>query len=157
MAYPAARRGRTDPTQGYLAGDLGYEVADGANGARIVRTQMCAPLFDIYPGGRVPKNHIEARQNGARSAVELGPYAEPDSPGVLFVAGAPGIDELCDQLEGYQEIMVENKTSTTWQVVRKDDDLVAAWEYSEEELRTAPPSIERVQSRPTVYRKPRVA
>lgn len=156
-AWPAARRGRTDPGQDVLAGDVGYEVAQGANGTRIARTQMLGPLFDFYPGGRVPKRHFEARQNGARSAVELGPYAEADTPGLLFVEGAPYISELCDQIEGYQELMVENKTATVWQVVRKDDDLVAALEYGNEELETAPPSLERVASKPTVYRKARVA
>lgn len=152
------RRGRTDPTQGYMAGHLNYEVAEGGGGTRNARTLIVAPLFGMFPGGRVPKSLRELTETDSRAAMPLGPFAEPDSPGILFVKGAPGIDYLCDQIEGYHEVFKQSDTRQVWEVARIDDDGVAAMEYGCEELETEPPAYDRpLVSQPTQYRKARVA
>ena len=107
-------------------------IARQGDEARIEATEK---YWNLYPGGRVPLPWEEAQLIGQRH------YEDPDSPGLLLVAGAPGIDELADEIEGYHRVLVENERQKKLEVVRIDDDLVAGLEYAIEELeeRPAPP------------------
>lgn len=122
-------RGRTDPQQRYMAGQLGFNVADISDGSRQHRVDITNELMAVYPGGRVPKKNDEAMMN-----LELGPFVEPDTPGLLFVKGAPGIDDLCAEIEGYHYVPKATETREVLVVARIDEDLVAALEDANEEL-----------------------
>ena len=127
-------RGRTDPLQAYMAGVLGFNVAVGSAGSRNERTKMTSRLMGLFPGGRVPTKELELNQVRYLREHPQGPFVEEDSPGLLFVRGAPGIDELCDQIEDYHELFVETERASDYVVARINDDLVAAMEYAVEEL-----------------------
>lgn len=146
------RRGRVDPNQDHLAGSLGASLARSGEGSRQTRINMTGRLFNTFPMGIVPPFYEELRNLTPRTVA-----ATQDSPGIFLVKGAPGIDELAEQLELYH---YEHKTSDVkdeYVVARVNEDLVAALEYAIEELETAPPPLERLKHKPTVYRKARVA
>lgn len=128
------RRGRVDPNQGALGGMLGFNVADGASGSRNNRTKLTGRLFMHFPGGRVPSLQLELNQTRFLTEFPQPPFREPDSPGLLLVKGAPGIDELCDQLEDYHEVYVATDRKEDFEVARINEDMVAALEYGIEEL-----------------------
>lgn len=125
-------RGMTDPLQDALAGLLGFQLSKGSAGSRNTRTMITGRLLNVFPGGEVPESSMELMESNYRSAATLGPHACPDSPGLLFVEGAPGIDDLCDEIESYHEVLMENATRSEYTVARIDDDLVAALEYGTE-------------------------
>lgn len=127
-------RGRADPTQDSLAGILGFNTAKAAAGSRNGRIMAVARLLNIFPGGEVPESQNELLETSIRHAATYAPHELPDSPGLLFVQGAPGIDDLCDEIESYHEVLQENDTRSEYTVARIDDDLVAALEYGIEEL-----------------------
>jgi hypothetical protein len=126
------RRGRTDPNQDYLAGVHGFNVARKGE-YREARIETAEKYWNLYSGGRVPLPWEERNLS-----VPRGPFEEPDSPGLMLVAGAPGIDALADEIEGYHRVLVENERVKKLEVVRIDDDLVAGMEYALEELETKP-------------------
>lgn len=128
------RRGRVDPNQGVLGGMLGFNVADGAGGSRNNRTKLVGRLFNYFPGGRTPSMQMELNQTRFLKEFPQPPFAEPDSPGLLLVKGAPGIDELCDQLEDYHEVYIQTDRKEDFEVARINEDMVAALEYAIEEL-----------------------
>jgi len=126
----ALRRGRVDPNQDVLAGIVGANIAKSGEGSRQHRIDMTARLLNVYPGGIVPSLTGETRGR----ALSYGPNAADDTPGLLLVKGAPGIDELCDELESYHYEHKLTDTRDEMVVARVDDDLVAAMEYAIEEL-----------------------
>jgi hypothetical protein len=113
---------------------LGFNVADGSGGSRNNRTKLVGRLFNFYAGGRVPSMQLELNQTRFLAEFPQPPFREPDSPGLLLVKGAPGIDELCDQLEDYHEVYVATDRKEDFEVARINEDIVAALEYSIEEL-----------------------
>lgn len=126
-------RGRGDPNQKYLNDTHGFSTAKGGSGGtigapRLHRIDILEPLWYIYPGGRVP---TELQERSV--SLPTGPFAEPDSPGILLVEGAPGIEELCEQLEGYHYVYAETPRGKTKDVYRDNDDHVAGLEYANEE------------------------
>lgn len=126
-------RGRVDPNQDVLAGRVQAHVAKSGEGSRQHRINLTGALLNTFPGGRVPDQAQDLYQ-----AWPHGPYVELDSPGLLFVRGAPGIDDLVSEIESYH---YEHKVSTTRDemvVARVNDDLVAALEYAIEELAEGP-------------------
>ena len=125
------KRGRTDPIQDVLAGDTGGHVARSGAGSRNGRVDIVGRLLTNFAGGRVPTRAVEL---WGQDRYEAGPYLEPDSPGLLFVKGAPGIDELCDEMEAYHSVRKTSDVKDELIVARVDDDLVAALEYACEEL-----------------------
>jgi hypothetical protein len=132
-------RVRTDPTGAKVAlatsrilgKDGRVNAADGSPGARLARIRMAQRLLAMWPGGKVPTIWQEQQQQ-----TPSGQWAAEESPGLLLVEGAPGIDALIDQIEGYHFVRVENETRDERVVARIDDDLVAAMEYGIEELET---------------------
>ena len=135
MQTYALRRGRVDPTQDVLIGLLGQHrvhVARTAEGPRQARIEKTGRLFNVFPGGRVPPFKAEIRVR-----MEAGPFVEHDSPGLLLVKGAPGIDELASQLEAYHYEHKVTDTKDEMVVARIDEDMVAALEYGIEELEEA--------------------
>ena len=121
-------RGRGDPNQKYLNDRHGFSTAKSSPGSRLHRVDLLERLYYSYPGGRVP---TFAEERGL--IVPRGPFAEPDSPGILFVEGAPGIEELCDQIEGYHYVFTDTPKGKTKDVYRDNEDGVAALEYANEE------------------------
>ena len=102
---------------------------------------MTGRLFNTFPGGLVPAFYEDMRNAAPRTVVTM-----PDSPGLFLVKGAPGIDELAEQLELYH---YEHKTSDVKDemvVARINEDLVAALEYGIEELETAPAPLKPQQT-----------
>lgn len=151
QAY-ALRRGRVDPNQDHLAGSLGASLAKSGEGSRQTRINMTGRLFNTFPGGLVPAFYEDLRNAAPRMVP-----ATADSPGLFLVKGAPGIDELAEQLELYH---YEHKTSDVkdeYVVARVNEDLVAALEYAIEELETAPPALEPVRREATQWRQARIA
>ena len=143
---------RTDPTGAKVAlatmrlvKSAEVNAADGSPGARIARTRMTQRLLAIWPGGIVPT--IWQEQNNRIPA-----GGEEESPGLLFVEGAPGIDDLCDQIESYHYVVVETTTREERVVARVFDDLVAGMEDAIEELEDAfempPPSTRTLTYKP---------
>lgn len=128
------RRGRCDPTTGFMAGHLGFNVADGSQGARNHRTKITGRLFNTFPGGRVPSMVQELHPATLMRDFPQGPFSEPDSPGLILVKGQPGIEELAEQIEDYHEVYKETEVSADFQVARIDEDMVAGLEYANEEL-----------------------
>lgn len=125
------RRGKVDPNEDVLIGLIGkllgneklvtpVELAEGPRQARI---DIMGRLLNVFPGGRVPTLREELAGTYA-----LGPWGEPDSPGLILVAGAPGIDELCNEIENYHYDVVESDRRYVEDVHRVDDDYVAALE-----------------------------
>jgi hypothetical protein len=149
------RRGRTDPIQAVLAGMLGFNVADGSAGSRNNRTKIAGRLFNVFPGGRVPPMALELNEKRFLLEFPQPPFVEPDSPGLLFVKGAPGIDELCDQIEDYHEVFVQTERKEDYEVARIDEDLVAALEYGCEELESPEVVYETPIARPIYKSDPR--
>src|SRR5690606_18866718 len=98
------------------------------------RIDLVEPLFATYSGGRVP-----SFQEDKRLQAPHGPYSEPDTPGILFVEGGDGIDELVDQIEGYHYIFVETPRGVTKDVYRDNEDHVAGMEYANEEWEEGAP------------------
>lgn len=142
------RHGRTDPNQAYLAGTQGFNVADGGAGSRNNRTKITGRLFNVWPGGRVPTMALEANEARFLREFPQPPFVEDDSPGLLFVKGAPGIDELCDQIEDYHEIFVQTERKEDYEVARINEDMVAGMEYGNEELENPEPVYEEPTARP---------
>jgi hypothetical protein len=129
-AQYSLRRGRVDPNQDVLAGLLQANIAKSGEGSRQHRIDLTARLLNTFPGGIVPDLKGETRGR----AMSYGPNAADDTPGLLFVKGAPGIDELCDELEAYHYEHRLTDTKDEMVVARINDDLVAAMEYAIEEL-----------------------
>ncbi len=135
------RRVRTDPTGAKIAlaasrilgKDGRVNAADGSPGARLARIRMTQRLLAMWPGGKVPTVWQEQQQQ-----TPSGVWVEQESPGLLFAAGAPGIERLIDQIEGYHFVHVESETRDERVVARINDDLVAAMEYGIEELEAVP-------------------
>lgn len=148
----SVRRGRTDPNQAYLAGTLGFNVAKRGE-YRETRIEATEKYWNLYPGGRVPLPWEEQQLISQRH------YEEPDSPGLLLVQGAPGIDDLADEIEAYHRVLVETDRAKKLEVVRIDDDLVAGLEYAIEELEERPAlpptSTKLTSSKPRQAQKPR--
>jgi hypothetical protein len=67
-----------------------------------------------------------------------GPFAEPDSPGILLVKGAPGIDQLADEIEAYHYVWLETVRGKSKDVYRDNDNRIAALEYANEEWEENP-------------------
>jgi len=126
-----ARRGRVDPNQGFLGGTLGYSIARGAGGSRLHRIDLCEPLFYVFPNGRVP----DWKEDLSLAMPDYGDM--PDSPGVLLVEGAPGIDQFASELEGYHFVWQDTPKGRTKDVYRVDENGVAAFEYANEEFEEA--------------------
>jgi hypothetical protein len=113
---------------------------------------MTGRLFNVFPSAIVPAFYEDMRNLAPRTVSTL-----PDSPGLFLVKGAPGIDELAEQIELYH---YEHKTSDVkdeYVVARVNEDLVAALEYAVEELETAPVAIEAIKHEPTKWRPARIA
>lgn len=127
------KRGRGDPNQRYLNEQHGFNTAKAGNGARQHRIDLAEPLFYSYPGGRVP-SFREAQS----LRVPQGPFAEPDSPGIFLVEGAPGIEELASELESYHYIIKDTDRGKVKEVFRLDEDHVAGFEYANEEWEESP-------------------
>ncbi len=123
------KRGRGDPNQRYLNDRHGFSTAKGQAGARLHRVDLLDRLWYTYPGGRVPTFTEEKTLT-----VPQGPFAEPDSPGLILVEGGEGIDDLALQLEGYHYIYTETPKGAHKDVYRDDEDLIAALEYANEEI-----------------------
>lgn len=128
-----ATRGRVDPNQAKLALAHNFAVAKGGNGGvtgapRLHRIDLMEPRFYVYEGGRVPTS-----SEVARLEVPRGPFAEPDSHGIYLVEGAPGIDDLANEIEGYHYVFTETPKGKTKDVYRVADDRIAAVEYANEE------------------------
>lgn len=140
------RRGRVDPTQDVLIGLLGKHAvgkAAVAEGPRQNRINRVGRLLNVFPNGRVPPMVNELKLYNPHRLVERGPYNEPDSPGLIFVRGAPGIDELALEMEGYHYERKITDTKDEYVVARVNDDLVAALEYAIEELDEGRPDYSR--------------
>jgi terminase large subunit-like protein len=125
----AIRRARVDPNQDVLAGQINGALAKGAEGSRQHRITLTGRLFNVFQGGRVPR-----LLNETRLAIQHGPYMEPDTPGLLLVRGAPGIADLCEEIEAYHFVEKVTDTKDEQVIARINDDLVAALEYAIEEL-----------------------
>lgn len=137
-------RGRGDPNQRFLNSQMftnrpdskkhyvGH-TAQAGNGSRLRRVDLAEQLFGTYPGGRVPTMIEEKRRN-----LPQGPFAEPDSPGVFLVEGAPGIEDLANELEAVHFLIKETESGKTKEVVRLDEDHVAGFEYANEEWEESP-------------------
>lgn len=132
----ALRRGRVDPNQDVLIGLLGMEGVRLAEGARQARIDKMARLLNIFLGG-----HVTRLTEEFRDRIPLGPYLEPDSPGLLMVKGAPGIEELADEIESYHYVELASPTREALVVARIAENRIAALEYAIEELDTAPPPM----------------
>ncbi len=133
------RRGRVDPNQDALIGLIDAQAVHLAEGPRQARIDKTSRLFGTFPGGRVPPRAEElfGREN-------FGPWLEEDSPGLLLVEGAPGIDELADEIEGYHYVRVTTERRDEDVVARIDEDRVASMEYAIEELDEDPLPFEGV-------------
>ena len=128
----ALRRGQVDPNQDALIGLLGKHAvtkASLAEGSRQARIKNVARLLNVFPGGRVHSTEQEVFSS-PRQLIEHGPWAEGDTPGLLLVKGAPGIDLLCEQIEAYHYVKRETETRSEMIVDRRDEDTVAAMEYA---------------------------
>lgn len=154
------KRGRVDPNQHVLGNQESFEVAERNRFARI---DLLEPLFYMFPGGRVP-----SYKQIQRGWAPEGHYAEPDSPGIILVEGMPGIDKLAQQIEGYHYIWKESDTGKRKEIVREDDDLVAALEDANEEWEvgkgkaTFPVAVQnptrgRTPSAPSIFGKRRTS
>lgn len=133
------RRGRVDPNQDALIGLLkakGVTTASLAERSRKARIDITAHALSIFPAGRYVPFRQELRAEPPRSV-----YVDADTPGLLFVKGAPGIDELCDQMEAYHYVHRSSDVKDEDIVARIDEDMVAAMEYGLEELESALPSL----------------
>jgi hypothetical protein len=128
-----AKRGRGDPNQRFLNDSHKFSTADAGAGSRQRRIDMLEPLFYNFAGGRVP-----SRREEQKLIAPLPHYAEPDSPGIFLVRGAPGIDKLASQIEGYHYIFTESQRGRDRVIYRDQDDLVAALEYANEEWEEGP-------------------
>lgn len=147
------RRGRVDPNQDHLAGSLGASLARSGEGSRQTRINMTGRLFNVFPGGLVPAFNEDARNKTPRTV-----STTADSPGLFLVKGAPGMDELADQLELYHYQHKTSDVKDEMVVARVNEDLVAALEYAIEELETAPPIIDHaLKTAATQYRQARTA
>ncbi len=131
-------RGMTDPNQDVLAGNLGFKLAPRPRNPRI---QITSRLLNTFPGGRVPSLALELNQERFLATFPQPPFLEPDSPGLLFAEGYPGIDQLCDQIEAYHEVFVQNEVKEDYEVARIDEDLVAGMEYGNQCLETVPSRV----------------
>ena len=143
------RRGRVDPNQDALIGLLGSTPVRLAEANRQARIDKVFRLLNVFAGGRVPSTAREMRDR-----VQAGPYAEPDSPGLLLVAGAPGIEELANEIAAYSYEHRQTATRDDMIVVRKNDDRIAAVEYAIEELELAPPPLPSQARMPPPPRTP---
>lgn len=128
------RRGMTDPLQDVLAGNIGIDIADGSPGSRIHRTDIVGRLFNIFPMGDSVVG-LDEESHPFRRKLDPLPY---DSPGLIFVKGGPGIDQLADQIESYHEVAVSSVSREDWQVARINDDYIAAVEYGCQALEEPP-------------------
>jgi len=133
----STRRGRVDPNQDVLAGLLNAQIAKSGEGSRQHRIDLTARLLNTFPGGVVPS--LTGETTGR--ALSYGPEGPDDTPGLLFVKGAPGIDELCDELEAYHYEHRLTDTKDEMVVARINDDMVAAMEYAIEELEEGVPPL----------------
>lgn len=120
------KRGATDPTTDTFIGILKHHNVQRtklAEGDRQHRIDLTSRYMRVFIGGAVPslKDEMEMRW-------PVPEPARPDSYGLLFVRGAPGIEELCDEIAAYHYAHLETPTKDSMVVVRKDDDLVAALE-----------------------------
>jgi hypothetical protein len=149
------RQGRVDPTTGYMGGAMGFDVADGSSGSRNTRTKITGRLFSVFPGGRVPSMALELDQKRFLAEFPQPPFNEPDSPGLLLVKGAPGIEELCDQIEDYHEVFVQTERKEDFEVARINEDIVAAMEYGNEHLENPVVEYEAPTARPVYKTDPR--
>jgi len=125
-------RGRVDPLQDVLAGQLGFNLAKSGEGSRQHRVDLVSRRLALFPGGRVPRLEEETF-SGPRQLVQYGPWPEPDSPGLLIDANAEGADELAGQMEAYHYEHIQTERRDEQVVARVDEDLVAALEYAVEE------------------------
>ncbi len=129
----STRRGRVDPNQAFLAGRFGFNVARGGGGGaagppRLHRIDLLEPLFRLWPGGYVP-----TFTEGKDATPRLPSRDGWDSPGILFVEGAPGIEEAIDQIEGYHYVYRESPSGVVKDVFRDNEDHIAGIEYANEE------------------------
>ena len=147
------RRGRVDPNQDHLAGSLNASLAKTGEGSRQTRINMTGRLFNVFPNGIVPAFGEDTRNRAPRTVSTL-----PDSPGLFLVRGAPGIDELAEQLELYHYQHKTSDVKDEMVVARVDEDLVAALEYAVEELENEAVSYDKALGpSAATYRKARVA
>lgn len=129
----SATRGRVDPNQAKLAKLHGFNVAKGGSGGRqgnprLKRVDDLKVLFYNYEGGVVPTKSQVASNN-----VPRGPFPDPDSPGLLMVEGAPGIEELAAEIDSYHYIYIDTDRGRMKDIYRVNDDRIAAVEYANEE------------------------
>lgn len=139
------RRGRVDPNQDVLIGLLGehrIHTAHLAEGPRQTRINIASHYFQVFQGGRATSYRDELKDT-----LPNGPYTEPDSPGLLLVKGAPGIDDLAEQIPAYHYIHQITETKDVMTVARIDEDLIAAMEYGLEELESKGPEPISTQGR----------
>ena len=117
----------TDPTTDLLIGLLkskySIQTAKLAEGSRQHRIDLTQRYMRSFTGGAVPslKDEMEMRW-------PVPGLGRSDSYGILFVKGAPGIDELCDQLEAYHYEHKQSDIKDEMVVARIGEDLVAALE-----------------------------
>ena len=112
-----------DPLIGLIKSKAGRLMASVAEGARQHRIDLTSRYMRSFTGGAVPS---KADEMAMRWPVpEPG---RPDSYGLLFVKGAPGIEELCDQIEAYHYEHRLTDTRDEMVVARIDEDLVAGME-----------------------------
>ena len=121
---------RVGPDMDIMIGLAGGEKSRIAEGSRQARTIEVAYLMGVFPGGLVPSSRDDA-YNAPPAAVTT----RPDSPGLLFVEGGYGIEELCEEIENYHEVFVQSERAEQYVVARINDDRVSALEYACEELK----------------------
>ena len=112
-----------DPLIGLIKSKAGRLTASVAEGARQHRIDLTSRYMRAFTGGAVPS---KADEMAMRWPVPV--PGRPDSYGILFVKGAPGIDELCDQLEAYHYEHRLTETRDDMIVARVNEDLVAGME-----------------------------
>ena len=121
---------RVGPDMDIMIGLAGGEKSRIAEGSRQARTIEVAYLMGVFPGGLVPSSRDDAYNKPPASVT-----TRPDSPGLLFVEGGYGIEELCEEIENYHEVFVQSERAEQYVVARINDDRVSALEYACEELK----------------------
>lgn len=135
------RRGRVDPNQGFLAGQHGFSIAKGGNGGasgppRLHRIDLMERLFYTFSGGWVP-----SFAEDKALVAPLPAFVGGDTPGFFLVEGAPGIDELADEIEAYHYVWAETPKGKSKDVYRVNDNRLAAVEYANEEWEENPAHV----------------
>ena len=143
-----------DPLLGLIKSKANRIMASVAEGSRQHRIDLTGRYMRVFTGGAVPSLQDEMQM---RWPVPV--PGRPDSYGLLFVKGAPGIEEMCDQIEAYHFEHKVSDTKDDMVVVRLDEDLVAGLEngiWALDEM-AAPDYSQPLPPVSVGWEKPRVA